>query len=79
MEDNFIHLKTRLKAKQAAEYLGISVSLLEKMRFRGDSPIYAKLGRAVVYEIGDLDNWVNERKRCSILEPFPVDTQSPPR
>jgi len=70
MTENFTYMKTRLKPKQAAEYLGISISLLEKMRSRGDSPIYAKLGRAIIYEIGDLDNWVNERKRRSILEPL---------
>jgi hypothetical protein len=68
MENNFTLPKTRLRAKQAAEYLGISFSLLEKMRFRSDGPVYAKLGRAIIYEIGDLDNWVNAKKRRSTLE-----------
>jgi hypothetical protein len=42
---------------------------MEKMRLRGDGPPYAKLGRMVIYAIGDLDAWVNARKRMSTLEP----------
>ena len=69
MEDSFTPSKIRLRAKQAAEYLSISPSLLEKMRFQGGGPIYAKLGRAVIYEVGDLDGWMDARKRGSTLEP----------
>ncbi len=40
----------KLRAPQAARYIGLSVSTLAKMRLRGDGPPYAKAGpRVVVY------------------------------
>lgn len=60
--------KLRFKTPQAAEYLGISRSNMEKMRLRGNGPPYAKLGRLVIYDIADLDAWVNSRKRMSTIE-----------
>lgn len=49
----------------AAEYLGLSPATLETMRTRGGGPVFAKLGRRVVYERKDLDAWVSERKKRS--------------
>jgi predicted DNA-binding transcriptional regulator AlpA len=66
--DNFTYQKLHLRTRQAAEYLGLSISNMEKMRFKGDGPPYAKLGRLVIYEMSDLDAWVNARKRTSTLE-----------
>jgi len=60
--------KLHLRTPEAADYLGLSTSNMEKMRLRGDGPLYAKLGRLVVYAINDLDAWVNARKRTSTLE-----------
>ena len=60
--------KLHLRTPEAAEYLGLSTSLLEKMRFRGGGPRYAKLGRLVVYAISDLDSWVNAHKQTSTLD-----------
>ena len=58
-----------LRTPQAAEYLGLSSSVMEKMRIRGDGPAYAKLGRLVVYAVSDLEVWVNAHKRTSTLGP----------
>ena len=55
-----------MDAWQAAAYLGISESLLNRMRVNGKGPRYAKLGERVVYDIEDLDTWVEARKRRSI-------------
>ncbi len=53
----------------AAAYLGISVSTLAKMRLRGDSPVYSKVGpRAVVYLKADLDQYLSQRRRHSTSE-----------
>ena len=62
-----LHLRT----PQAAEYLGLSASVMEKMRLRGDGPRYAKLGRLVVYDIRDLDAWVDAHKRMSTSDVLP--------
>lgn len=57
--------KRRLRTKAAADYLGLSKSTLEKKRVTGDGPVHAALGRVVVYDVEDLDEYVEERKRRS--------------
>lgn len=57
---------SKLRTPAAADYLGLSASLLSKMRLRGDGPIYSKAGpRAVVYDLADLESWLAARKRTS--------------
>jgi predicted DNA-binding transcriptional regulator AlpA len=46
----------------AAEYVGLSESMLAKMRCLGGGPTYLKLGRAVRYRQDDLDAWLNARR-----------------
>ena len=59
----------RLRAEQAAAYLGLSPSTLAKLRMSGDGPPYAKAGpRIVVYDIADLDAWLAARRRRSTSE-----------
>jgi len=60
--------KRRLRTKDAAAYLGLSKSTLEKQRVTGDGPIYSALGRVVVYDVDDLDTYVEARKRRSTSE-----------
>lgn len=55
----------RLKTPDAAEYLGVSVSTLEKLRVKGGGPEYLKLGRGVVYDTRDLDKWLEASRRRS--------------
>jgi predicted DNA-binding transcriptional regulator AlpA len=58
--------KKWLRAPLTSDYLGLSQSTLAKMRLRGDGPPYSKLGaRVVVYDIADLDLWVEGQKRSS--------------
>lgn len=47
----------RLRTPEAAEYLGLSVSTLEKLRSAGGGPPFAAIGRAVSYAVADLDAW----------------------
>lgn len=47
-----------LRVKQAAEYVGVSKSYLDKARCYGGGPTYAKLGTTVIYRSEDLDAWV---------------------
>lgn len=57
-----------LRTHEAAEYLGLSRSTMEKMRLRGNGPRYAKLSRLVVYALPDLDSWISAHKRLSTIE-----------
>lgn len=47
----------------AAEYLGISRSSLEKYLCFGGGPTYSKIGRIVIYNTDDLDEWVASHRR----------------
>jgi hypothetical protein len=50
-----------LDAAAAAGYMGISSGTLAKMRLAGNSPLYLKLGRRVLYRRVDLDAWLETR------------------
>jgi excisionase family DNA binding protein len=47
-----------IRVRQAAEYVGVSKSLLDKLRCYGGGPAYAKLGSSVIYSTEDLDAWL---------------------
>lgn len=50
-----------IRVKEAANYLGLSKSTLDKLRCFGGGPRCFKLGRAVVYSTTDLDAWRDAR------------------
>jgi predicted DNA-binding transcriptional regulator AlpA len=54
-----------LTPKQAARLLNLSVSWLAKRRLAGDGPPYAKLGGAVRYTEGSLQQWMKAQQRTS--------------
>lgn len=54
-----------LNTKQAAYYVGLSESLLEKRRCNGDGPTYFQIGKAVRYLASDLDAWMKANRRRS--------------
>lgn len=51
-----------MRVRQAAEYVGVSKSLLDKLRCYGGGPAYAKLGTSVIYNTDDLDDWIAARR-----------------
>ncbi len=58
----------RLHRKRAAEYLGLSVSWLDKARLRGDGPVFLQIGSRVIYDEDDLDRFLAECRRRSTSE-----------
>lgn len=58
----------RLRTREAAEYVGLKKSTLDKLRIEGGGPTFLKLGRAVVYDIADLDEWCTSSRRGSTSE-----------
>ncbi len=54
-----------LRTPQAAQYLGISASSLNKYRVFGGGPVFCKVGRVVVYDPNDLDAWLASCRRTS--------------
>ena len=58
--------KRVLRTPEAADYTGLSPSTLEKYRLSGDGPKFIRLGgRAVGYDIRDLDAWLDEQRRST--------------
>jgi hypothetical protein len=61
-----MQLKHVLRTPQAAEYVGLSASTLEKLRLTGNGPVYQKAGsKIVIYRVEDLDTWLNTQRRNS--------------
>lgn len=58
----------KLTTSQAAAFLGLSKSLLNKMRLRGNGPAFLKFGRAVRYDLATLEAWAASRSRKSTSE-----------
>jgi hypothetical protein len=64
----------RLKTKEAAQYLGLGESTLEKDRVLGLMKIpFIKAGRAVIYDTRALDEWMASRQRLSTSDPGPAE------
>lgn len=52
-----------LNTAEAADYLGLSMSTLNKLRLapkRADGPAFAKIGGRVIYRRQDLDRWLED-------------------
>ncbi len=54
-----------MSVRQAALYLGLAVSTLNKWRCHGGGPVFIKMGRAVRYRQEDLEAFMLGRKATS--------------
>lgn len=61
-EVNFSDVRAAITTREAAKYLGLSSSTLNKWRCHGGGPEFLKLGRAVRYRFEDLDAFVAVRR-----------------
>ncbi len=62
-------MKHLLSVREAAHYLGISKSWLDKQRTTGGGPRYIRVThRSVRYDVEDLEAWVASRKANSTSE-----------
>ncbi|UXN62887.1 helix-turn-helix domain-containing protein [Phyllobacterium sp. A18/5-2] len=52
-----------IRVKEAADYVGLSKSSLDKLRCFGGGPQYFKVGRAVIYSTDVLDQWLASKSR----------------
>jgi excisionase family DNA binding protein len=60
--------KRLLTVAEAATYLSLSASTLNKLRVSGGGPRYVKLGGKILYDVRDLDQWIEDHKRASTSE-----------
>ena len=70
----------RMRRPDAAKYLGVSESFLEKLAVRGGGPPYIRASaRLVLYEKSDLDTWLNARRVSSAAERPAAEPRTDPR
>jgi predicted DNA-binding transcriptional regulator AlpA len=56
-----VDARTRLRAVQAANYLGVSRSTLAKWRMSGNGPVYHRCGPRIVYYFEDeIETWLSD-------------------
>jgi hypothetical protein len=60
--------KRLLTVVETAAYLSLSASTLNRLRVSGGGPRYAKLAGKVLYNVRDLDQWIEDSKRGSTSE-----------
>lgn len=65
MTDNAIDFPPNMRTENAARYVGLSRSKLEKLRVEGEGPRYSKLGRTVLYRRASLDEWLLQNERTN--------------
>jgi Helix-turn-helix domain len=62
-------MKTLLQTTPAASYLGLRPQTLRARRQRGDGPRFVRVARnRVLYDLAELDRWLNERTFASTTE-----------
>jgi predicted DNA-binding transcriptional regulator AlpA len=67
-KDTVPSLRRLLSVREAAEFLGISASWLNKARLCGTAPTATIIGRRVLYDIHDLETWLATRKQRNTSE-----------
>jgi excisionase family DNA binding protein len=63
--DDKLKRRRKLRTAEAAEYVGIASSTLEKLRVTGGGATYIRIGRVVLYDPDDLDAWLAAHRRKS--------------
>jgi hypothetical protein len=66
-----------LTESEAAAHLRVSRSFLAKKRCTGGGPRFCKIGRRVLYDIADLDEFAEQMKRRSTSESAVASSPGP--
>jgi excisionase family DNA binding protein len=61
-------MKKLLTTRQAADHLSLSKSSLDQMRVKGGGPRFVKVGKKVLYDVADLDAWIEAHKQASTAD-----------
>ena len=51
-----------LTTKETAELMRTTAGVLANMRMRGEGPQYIKLNRKCLYDLRDVENWLDRRR-----------------
>ena len=56
---------SKLSVKEAARFIGVSESWLNKARLAGNGPVFVKISSRVVYDPVDIESWLSALKFTS--------------
>lgn len=56
------NIEQHLNQAKAAQYMGISVGLLKKIRLDGGGPCYIRINKKILFSIKDLDAFLEKKK-----------------
>ena len=66
-----------LRTPEAARFVALSPSTLEKMRLTGAGPPFIRLGaRAVGYDVNDLREWLRSRRASSTSDAVRLEAKT---
>ena len=73
MERNVVSTPQETQARwvhtdQAGEHCSFHPDTLRRLRREGGGPLYARIGRAIRYDLRELDRWMQERSYASTAE-----------
>lgn len=71
--------RTRLTELEAAEYLGLSVERLRKLRYAGQAPRFTRAGQKVQYRVAWLEDYLDAHVEEPIYWPNAVRQEAPQR
>jgi predicted DNA-binding transcriptional regulator AlpA len=57
-----------IKTKQLSEHTGLPEVFFRRARISGDGPAFIKLGKTVLYDLKDVDAWIEARKRTVLSD-----------
>jgi hypothetical protein len=63
-------ISRRLHRKQTAEFLGVSLSWLDKARITGTGPMFISIGGRVLYDTRDLEAYIRDHRHSSTSEQY---------
>jgi predicted DNA-binding transcriptional regulator AlpA len=66
--NDFLDTMALLNAREAAVFLRLSKSTLDKLRTRSEGPKFIRLGRKILYDKVDLIEWARARRFGSTTE-----------
>lgn len=65
-----------VRTPQAAEFIGLAAQTLNKWRVEGSPIPFSRLGRAIVYDVHDLEAFVASRREGAPTDAEPTSPSS---
>jgi predicted DNA-binding transcriptional regulator AlpA len=66
-----------LRPRHAAAFLGVAVATLADWRYKGNGPPFKRLGRAVVYDLAEINAWMEQQPSFTSTTAVPEAAPAP--